>query len=292
MEVYATIFWLALAAALLASHTLRPVLFSWLAARGERRRAQWIRDRELAALASHVQAVGGVLAFHDARGLEAILTSEGRTAWVQVETEEGKFALTVSIAVDAALDLEIRRPRLSSTPRRTPSSRFAIPVATGDQPDARVAVRRAHDDEGAVADRLFAHAGDGLTDPLARILYLVGADAVVARGGRLSTSIDVREGLLAQATELLSSLAQVALAYVRRPALPAIGELAERYLWLEGNAPRCPYCHVDLTPEEPALVSCERCRTIHHDACFRENGRCTLLGCGGKAVSAAPRAPA
>lgn len=53
---------------------------------------------------------------------------------------------------------------------------------------------------------------------------------------------------------------------------------------------RCPYClgalHPALEPgAEPAappdpLVSCKRCATSHHEACFHEHGRCCVFACG------------
>ena len=52
---------------------------------------------------------------------------------------------------------------------------------------------------------------------------------------------------------------------------------------------RCPYCLAALRvetgeegqadPEDP-LVSCRRCATPHHEACFQEHGRCCVFACG------------
>jgi hypothetical protein len=44
------------------------------------------------------------------------------------------------------------------------------------------------------------------------------------------------------------------------------------------SAPRCPYCFTDLDATEPE-VRCARCRTPHHQACFREHGKCVVLAC-------------
>jgi hypothetical protein len=46
------------------------------------------------------------------------------------------------------------------------------------------------------------------------------------------------------------------------------------------RAPHCPYCHADIASADADVWTCPRCSTRHHDACARENGRCTLLGCG------------
>ena len=45
--------------------------------------------------------------------------------------------------------------------------------------------------------------------------------------------------------------------------------------------PTCPYCK-DTLRGELDLVTCGRCTTLHHAACFKELGRCTALGCQGK----------
>ena len=48
---------------------------------------------------------------------------------------------------------------------------------------------------------------------------------------------------------------------------------------------RCPYCLADLDAmfggEREPVVHCADCGTAHHQACFAEYGRCTLLGCPG-----------
>lgn len=54
---------------------------------------------------------------------------------------------------------------------------------------------------------------------------------------------------------------------------------------------RCPYCLGALRAAEPGeepdpsapadpLVSCKRCGTGHHEACFHEHGRCCVFACG------------
>jgi hypothetical protein len=45
---------------------------------------------------------------------------------------------------------------------------------------------------------------------------------------------------------------------------------------------RCGFCHVDVTGREPGLVACGRCKTIVHDACWREHGSCPVLACAGQ----------
>jgi Prokaryotic RING finger family 1 len=45
---------------------------------------------------------------------------------------------------------------------------------------------------------------------------------------------------------------------------------------------RCAYCHAGLTGDEDALVACERCRTVLHEGCWKENGHCPVLGCSGR----------
>lgn len=35
-------------------------------------------------------------------------------------------------------------------------------------------------------------------------------------------------------------------------------------------------------PSPPELVRCDRCRTVHHAACFAEHGGCATYACGGR----------
>lgn len=49
-----------------------------------------------------------------------------------------------------------------------------------------------------------------------------------------------------------------------------------RYKRREGET--CPYCRDDLGADLE-LVTCARCKTIHHGVCFSELGHCTAMGC-------------
>jgi TM2 domain-containing membrane protein YozV len=40
----------------------------------------------------------------------------------------------------------------------------------------------------------------------------------------------------------------------------------------------CPYCRTTIEAEDEVL-SCSGCNTVHHAACFAENGGCTVFGC-------------
>jgi hypothetical protein len=40
----------------------------------------------------------------------------------------------------------------------------------------------------------------------------------------------------------------------------------------------CGYCRDDL--DAASTWRCPRCATLHHRACVREHGRCTVFGCG------------
>jgi hypothetical protein len=204
-----------------------------------------------------------------------------RRAWVEIRGN-GPFRVEASVEIDRALELEIARPTFY---RRVGGGVWARPAegeAAADQPDIRFDVRRARDETGDAREKLFVHAGDALTAPLSRLLYDTGVDLVRASRGQLGVTFDVRANVSDHANAALVLLEEIARAYSRRPAPPAVGALVERFLWLEGSAPRCPYCHVDIAENEGGLAACERCRTIHHAACFAEHGGCTLLGCGGR----------
>jgi hypothetical protein len=209
-------------------------------------------------------------------------------AWVSFDATDPPWRVAVSVEVDKLLDLEIRRPKFSRRLRVAAVDQHVAELNL-DQPDIRFVVQRAEDERGEIKERLFSHAGDALTDPLAKLLYLLGADAVIARNGRLGVTLEVKDLLVERVREILATLEAVAAAYARRPE---IAGLVERYLWLEGSSPRCPYCHVDLKEGEPDLTACARCKTVHHEACFSEHGSCTLLGCGCPDRAELPARPA
>ena len=57
------------------------------------------------------------------------------------------------------------------------------------------------------------------------------------------------------------------------------------------NAPRvdqtgspernCPYCLTALQAQDRTVI-CSLCETPHHEECWRDNGGCTVFGCGGR----------
>ncbi len=55
---------------------------------------------------------------------------------------------------------------------------------------------------------------------------------------------------------------------------------------------RCPYCLASLlgASSGDAVVACASCGTEHHQACFLEHGRCTVLGCRAARFRADPGA--
>jgi hypothetical protein len=40
----------------------------------------------------------------------------------------------------------------------------------------------------------------------------------------------------------------------------------------------CPYCRAILE-EQDAVARCRKCRTVHHEECWHEQGRCSVFGC-------------
>lgn len=63
---------------------------------------------------------------------------------------------------------------------------------------------------------------------------------------------------------------------------------------IEGNSRAtvvCPYCKEILGPQRvqntqrirktKETIACPRCRTLHHETCWNQNGRCSVFGCIG-----------
>lgn len=42
----------------------------------------------------------------------------------------------------------------------------------------------------------------------------------------------------------------------------------------------CPYCKGEIVEREN-LIRCSQCSTLHHETCWRENGRCSVFACSG-----------
>lgn len=41
----------------------------------------------------------------------------------------------------------------------------------------------------------------------------------------------------------------------------------------------CPYCRSAIG-EQDEVARCRKCRTVHHEDCWQEQGRCSVFGCG------------
>ena len=48
------------------------------------------------------------------------------------------------------------------------------------------------------------------------------------------------------------------------------------------EAPRCPYCHDDVSPSDPEKQACSICMTWHHQDCWAEHGGCSSCAVGGR----------
>jgi hypothetical protein len=92
--------------------------------------------------------------------------------------------------------------------------------------------------------------------------------------------------------DLLDLLAELAGCLERR--IVQLHRLGTDALALPGASAvgRCSYCHADVTGHELDLVSCARCRTVLHEACWKDClghiGHCPLLGCDSTSVARGP----
>lgn len=41
---------------------------------------------------------------------------------------------------------------------------------------------------------------------------------------------------------------------------------------------RCPFCHDDVRPDDPAKIGCAACMAWHHEPCWSEGGGCAACG--------------
>lgn len=43
----------------------------------------------------------------------------------------------------------------------------------------------------------------------------------------------------------------------------------------------CPFCQTPIKPGKNT-VTCDKCKVVHHEECWKENNGCTTFGCVGK----------
>jgi hypothetical protein len=86
----------------------------------------------------------------------------------------------------------------------------------------------------------------------------------------------------ARRTSILRELEALAGALERPPLAVAVLEGSVRAVTDKRGRARCPYCREGISGEEPDLVACRQCETVLHDECWRELGRCPVLGCRGR----------
>lgn len=199
----------------------------------------------------------------------------GRKVWAGVRVVDGRLALRLAAEVDHGRPLMIRRAGVVDALNR---------VLTREEP-------RPDADPGFVVtgnedavERAYASEREPFAAALAMLFDHVAVAQLLAEDGRVWADVP-DAGKLPRSVLLgaFHALVEIASALERREiAVRVLG--ATRLAWTRGaeKRARCPYCKDALTGEEPDLVACRSCGTVHHEGCFREHGRCTLLGCEGK----------
>lgn len=204
---------------------------------------------------------------------DAVVGRRGdRTFRIALGFEDGSHHALTSIEVEHGKPLVVRRAG--------PIEMWGRTIGLGGDHIGRIA---ANDLARAAKD--FARERQEMTSALRALFDHHGARSLEANDGRLLLDCGPISNLAApsQVRRLmacLDDLVRIANAYERSPiAVRVLG--SQRLAWTggEGHRPRCPYCHGEVSGEEPDLVACSSCGTVHHEGCFTEHGRCTVLGC-------------
>jgi hypothetical protein len=115
-----------------------------------------------------------------------------------------------------------------------------------------------------------------------RVFAEFRASTLAIGDGRLSVVV-ARSLPLDQYGPLVYLLEEIAELAAPEPVAVPVGVLGgERQALKSGGKLRCSYCHDAITGDEPDLVACRRCGTVLHEGCWREHGRCPVLGCDGR----------
>ena len=122
----------------------------------------------------------------------------------------------------------------------------------------------------------------GLKDAIRAAFEQHSARSFEFEDGALTVTVHCAELEPHGYASLLAALDRAAKAFDRVPiVVRALGNASRRAFRGPEGAPRCAYCHGDLTGEEEDLAACERCHTVLHGGCWDELGHCPLLGCTG-----------
>jgi hypothetical protein len=116
---------------------------------------------------------------------------------------------------------------------------------------------------------------------IARIFDL-GARDLSFEKGEIAVTARVEAVDLASYRLILEGLARIARTIDRKTLAVRVLGGDRRALVDESGRTRCPYCRENLGGDEDDLVACEKCATVLHDDCWKEHGRCPLLGCSGR----------
>lgn len=234
------------------------------------------RERSLAAKLEQLSTVVGPAALQVTPGGVAG-RFRGRAARVSARKADLGVHVKLSLAVEHGGPMRIRR--VGRVGQLVQS--LGVEGAETDPRFAFEGDRRKIQGAHQVERERLARALEALFDAMA-VEEIVAANGVIAAESFDATALarSLEPSTVEAALEALSEVAQ---AYERKAiAVRALGG-ESRFAWTggEGRRARCPYCHGELSGDEPDLVACRECRTVHHRGCFEENGSCTILGCAG-----------
>jgi hypothetical protein len=247
-----------------------------------------VRYESVGALVHELERLLGMRGFYSSQGevtdarLEGPI-STGRPARVDFFKEQGgskspaQFFARFLVAADEAPFLHVTR----ETPWTPLLKAIGVKreIEVGD---------RAFDDSYLLETREPDRARDAFarTPELKRLidaLFAVGGTKeVTLERGRLWVAIDARRIHVSHFSEVLDLLDQVARLFDRKSITVRVLEAERLALVDESGKTRCPYCHGAIQGDEDALVACDACRTVLHEACWTELQRCPLLGCRGR----------
>jgi hypothetical protein len=123
----------------------------------------------------------------------------------------------------------------------------------------------------------------GLKDAVERLFAAFPVEALELGNGTLSVLLPRHDVPSISYAPILDALDAAARPFDRVGLHVRVLGGERRALRAAAGGARCGYCHETVTGIEPDLVACEKCQTVIHDACWRELGRCPVLGCRGAA---------
>jgi hypothetical protein len=204
--------------------------------------------------------------------------ASGREAFVSYEDhphQENECAVRLAVSADPAATVEITKETLLQKLGDLLGLTRDLQVGS----PAFDAEFRVHASDAELARKAV---GRGFKTCVEKAFLEFPVIRISLEGGKLTAIADDPTLPTTRYRALLELLDVAAATFDRVPlVVRVLGGERRAFKDAEGKA-RCAYCHDEVSGEEPDLTACVGCKTVLHDGCWQDLGRCPTLGCSSR----------